>query len=44
MFIDGNVLGGQEVERAMGVEPTREALPGLENKRFAAIARSSSQK
>jgi hypothetical protein len=27
-----------KVERAMGIEPTRRALPGLENKRFAAMA------
>jgi hypothetical protein len=25
------------MERAMGIEPTREALPGLENKRFGAM-------
>jgi hypothetical protein len=28
------------VERAMGIEPTREALRSLENKRFGAIADS----
>jgi hypothetical protein len=27
-----------EVEQAMGIEPTRAAPPGLENKRFVAIA------
>jgi hypothetical protein len=26
------------MERAMGIEPTREALPDLENKRFGAMA------
>jgi hypothetical protein len=26
------------MERAMGIEPTRAALPELENKRFGAIA------
>jgi hypothetical protein len=26
------------MERAMEIEPTRETLPGLENKRFGAIA------
>jgi hypothetical protein len=26
------------VERAMGIEPTRAALPGLGNKRFGAVA------
>jgi len=29
---------GTLVERAMGIEPTRAAPPGLENKRFVAIA------
>jgi hypothetical protein len=28
----------REVERAMGIEPTRAPLPGLENKRFGANA------
>jgi hypothetical protein len=27
-----------EAERAMGIEPTRETLPSLENKRFGAMA------
>jgi hypothetical protein len=26
------------MERAMGIEPKREALPSLENKRFGALA------
>ena len=26
------------MERAMGIEPKRAALPGLENKRFGAMA------
>jgi hypothetical protein len=28
----------REVERAMGIEPTRAFLPNLQNKRFGAIA------
>jgi len=33
---------GQEVERAMGIEPTRPALPGLGNKRFGATTDAKS--
>jgi hypothetical protein len=32
------------MERAMEIEPTREALPSLENKRFGAIADSKCDK
>jgi hypothetical protein len=31
-------IARRKVERAMGIEPTREVLPGLQNKRFGAIA------
>jgi hypothetical protein len=31
-------LTNQEVDRAMGIEPTRAVLPDLKNKRFDAMA------
>src|ERR1700679_1239307 len=31
-------MSQRKLERAMGIDPTRKALPGLENKRFGRIA------